>query len=1046
MALINTPKTSTFDDWRINTNTTASQLGDNATLVANTTLSSTNAVDAILEVLAKEQLEVGDVSTLTTTATNLSAAVVELDADVGNKATLTTTAKTNLVAAVNELDAEHGTISTLTTTAKTTFVAAINELDAEHGVLSTLTTTHNTTLVGSINEVRAKLVSDVGDKTTLTTTSKTSMTTAINELDSDVGDKTTLTTTSKTNLVAAVNELDADVGDKSTLNTTSKTNLVSAVNEVFDREASRYSNTVKLDLTHSTVDGNNSTSQDIKSNLILSGSEIRLASGSVLDLRDAQLLIGGGAGTFNFNAAYIQVGNKDIETAGNGGIYVERGTVYGTTVSTSITLTTVAGSAVATASSKAGLAVGDLVTNAAFVSPTLINSISSTTNELTLSSPATANSTNSATTFKRKTADREDAAVFWDETNSRWAVRRFSDVNKTNVITPFLVDSTNIADFITGNTESGIDVTYNTSTNKINFDVSDFTISLTGDVTGTGTVTNLGNVSFAATIQPNSVALGTDTTGAYVASIGLAASNPGLTVTQSAAGAESNALTNLTVDSTVIRDFGAQTIAGVKTFSAKPIFSDGITVGDASTDTSSFNGYTTFNHNVEVKGNLTVSGTATYVNTETVTINDNIIVLNNNAPATPTENAGIEVERGTATNVSVLWDEANDDWTFYNGTSTYYMTGQIVAGNAITVSQDSTERAKWTVNHADTSSVANLSSDNSGSTYIQDISFTFDTYGHVTAATVATSTEEPAFKTISINGTDSGYTWGTANVNTDQVAESVTDTLTLVRGGGLNFYTSTVAGTDAIKIEHADTSSVANLSSDNSSNTFIQDISFTFDTYGHVTAATVATGTVAETNAYSKVSISDDGTPFTWGAANVNTAQEADAVNDTLTIVRGGGINLYTGSTAALDSIKIEHADTSTQASVNNSGYTYIQDITLDTYGHLTAITSATWSATLANITNSTEDIQDIVGTMVAPTNTEDGLTVTYDDVNGKLNFNVNDPIIALTGAVTGSGTMINLGDVSIATTLDTSSTAFQDGVKALMPKIYDVNGTQVFP
>jgi hypothetical protein len=47
----------------------------------------------------------------------------------------------------------------------------------------------------------------------------------------------------------------------------------------------------------------------------------------------------------------------------------------------------------------------------------------------------------------------------------------------------------------------------------------DFNITLTGDVTGTGTVTNLGNVSFATTIAANSVALGTDTTGNYVASL-----------------------------------------------------------------------------------------------------------------------------------------------------------------------------------------------------------------------------------------------------------------------------------------------------------------------------------------------------------------------------------------------------------------------------------------------------------------------------------------------------------------------------------------------
>ena len=48
---------------------------------------------------------------------------------------------------------------------------------------------------------------------------------------------------------------------------------------------------------------------------------------------------------------------------------------------------------------------------------------------------------------------------------------------------------------------------------------TDISITLTGDVTGTGTITNLANVSFATTIAANSVALGTDTTGDYVASL-----------------------------------------------------------------------------------------------------------------------------------------------------------------------------------------------------------------------------------------------------------------------------------------------------------------------------------------------------------------------------------------------------------------------------------------------------------------------------------------------------------------------------------------------
>jgi hypothetical protein len=51
---------------------------------------------------------------------------------------------------------------------------------------------------------------------------------------------------------------------------------------------------------------------------------------------------------------------------------------------------------------------------------------------------------------------------------------------------------------------------------------------------------------------------------------------------------------------------------------------------------------------------------------------------------------------------------------------------------------------------------------------------------------------------------------------------------------------------------------------------------------------------------------------------------------------------LITGGNAiTVSSGVVNHDDTSTQASVNNSGSNFIQDITLDTYGHVTAITSA---------------------------------------------------------------------------------------------------------
>jgi hypothetical protein len=70
MAVTNVSQSETFDQWRVKTNTIATNLGDSATL--------------------------------TTTATTAVGGVNELKGDVGTLNNLTTTDKTNLVAAVNE--------------------------------------------------------------------------------------------------------------------------------------------------------------------------------------------------------------------------------------------------------------------------------------------------------------------------------------------------------------------------------------------------------------------------------------------------------------------------------------------------------------------------------------------------------------------------------------------------------------------------------------------------------------------------------------------------------------------------------------------------------------------------------------------------------------------------------------------------------------------------------------------------------------------------------------------------------------------------------
>jgi hypothetical protein len=83
-------------------------------------------------------------------------------------------------------------------------------------------------------------------------------------------------------------------------------------------------------------------------------------------------------------------------------------------------------------------------------------------------------------------------------------------------------------------------------------------------------------------------------------------------------------------------------------------------------------GARTFSGNVSITGNLTVSGSQTTKTSEVTLIEDNIITLNSNEAGTPSENAGIEIERGSSTNVVLRWTEGSDRWQFTNDGSTYY--------------------------------------------------------------------------------------------------------------------------------------------------------------------------------------------------------------------------------------------------------------------------------------------------------------------------------------------------------------------------------------
>ena len=246
-----------------------------------------------------------------------------------------------------------------------------------------------------------------------------------------------------------------------------------------------------------------------------------------------------------------------------------------------------------------------------------------------------------------------------------------------------------VGGMVTGNTETGITVTYEDSDGTLDFVIADSDFALTGDVTGTQTQTAKGNVSIATTIASAAVhhgMLNDDIiSGQGALTSGLAStdelmiSDAGTVKRMDVSELQSYVQSNLTFTSNTDVDVSnANLLTRLANLeSASGAANENITIGADSGDT------------IVITGNLQVSGTTTTVNSTTVNLNDHNIVLDSgNSTSAVVDGAGITLEGGTGDDATFTYNASTNAFDFKLGSSFEDIKAAKFTGTELDISGD----------------------------------------------------------------------------------------------------------------------------------------------------------------------------------------------------------------------------------------------------------------------------------------------------------------------------------------------------------------------
>ena len=483
------------------------------------------------------------------------------------------------------------------------------------------------------------------------------------------------------------------------------------------------------------------------------------------------------------------------------------------------------------------------------------------------------------------------------------------------------------------NGTDGTDATFTGLASEATKLATPVSFSLSGDVVANAvSFDGSSNIILSTTIQPNSVALGTDTTGNYVVD---ATGGTGVTVTHTPGEASVPSIAiGQDVSTTADVTFNDVTVNGTFT-------SDNITATTLTTSGS-----------LTVTGDLIVSGTTTTVNTEEIKLADNIIELNSNLGAgnIPSQDAGLLINRGALTDVTITWNESTDKFEFKNaaGTPVYQTVKAGAFEGDITGS----------VKAADGTVILDNGTDGT------DATFTGDITGDVTGNVSGTAGSWATTRTVTFAGGDV-----TGSFDIDGSADVSNVALTI----GAN---SVALGTDTTgnyvaSISNSSNITASGVGSETATATLdLTDTGVSADTYGSTTAIPVIT-----VDAKGRItSVTTQAIATSFGISD-GTSSDQVAGGETITFTGGTGV-----STAVTNNeVTIDLADTTVTSGTYGTA-TAIPSFTVDAQGRITGVTTNALVETLDISDGSNTTTIDLLTETLSVAGTSNETTVTVSD------------------------------------------------------------------